>query len=87
MAREKLKMFDPFLTKITKQLAENSNQYINPDNLFYHYWDLDLDEQEFIDYLLFQVQNNVSNVRNTIDPISKLKYPPVFGKYETSEKD
>ena len=80
LAREKLKMFDPFLTKIT---PKNSKQLVTPKDPKDCYYDLDRDEREFIDYLLLQVHNNVSNLRTAIDPLLNLKYQPVYGKYET----
>ena len=55
-------MFDTFLAKITTKLAKAKNKLVLQSKLSINYLELDHREKEFIDHLLFQVKNNVSNV-------------------------
>lgn len=61
-AREKLKVFDRFLTKLTDDL-DRSYWTRQPLRGLGRYSILESEEREFVDYLLLQAKNNVSTVR------------------------
>ena len=55
-------MFDTFLGKITDKMKRAPTKPISPTELYSKYFARDVDEREFIDRLILQVKNNVSEV-------------------------